>query len=146
MAESIGSVLDALVDAWGAELVAENVKVFSAPVLIAEGGPEFVHIVSATLDEKVATDCGGREETWHVEGDIFVGPRTGTTTESAIRAARDRTQTILDIMETHVNDTYTGEGDVDVEFTGGNIAQGAVPEGRVIYRGFVLTVKIDKNP
>jgi hypothetical protein len=62
-----------------------------------------------------------------------------------IRAARDRTQEILDVLEAHVNDTYIGSYP-HVEFTGGAIVQNYDGKGRQCGRRFQLTVTIETNP
>ena len=143
----IAATLDTLRAALVDVTALAGVNIFSAPVTLEESGTECVEFGDPNLTEEVSAMGGSREETWKVEHCnvwVVVQPWHGST-ETTIKAARDRALAIFAAVETHINDTYTGSYP-DVEITGGELLQRPGNDGRGCYLGFTLTIKNQKNP
>ena len=142
----IAAILDTLRAALVDVTALAGVNIFSAPVTLEESGTECVEFGDPNLTEEVAAMGGSREETWKVEHcNVWVVQPWQGTTETTIKAARDRALVIFAAVETHINYTYTG-GYPDVEITGGELLQRPGNDGRGCYLGFNLTIKNQKNP
>jgi hypothetical protein len=141
----IGSQLDVIRAGLVAVSGLTGVNVFSGPVSYEEAGTECIAFGSATLSEAVYTAGGGRVETWDVEGEIRVVKPWAGGTELTIEAARDRLAVIFGLMETYLNDTYTGEVP-DVSISSGRMVQDYVPEGRLCSLELTFTITAAKNP
>ena len=142
----IAATLDTLRAALVDVTALAGVNIFSAPVTLEESGTECVEFGDPNLSEEVSGMGGGRKETWKVgHCNVWVVQSWQGTTETTIKAARDRALAIFAAVETHINDTYTGSYP-DVEITGGELLQRPGNDGRGCYLGFTLTIKNQKNP
>lgn len=142
---AVGSVLDTIVAALKALSGLTGVNVFSGPVGAEEAGREWIIFDEARLVEVAAAMGGNREETWDVDGALMAAKPWQGTTELSIEAARDRALAILAEIETHLNDTYTGNLP-DVELTNARLTQDFGPEGRSCLIEFTFRLLTIKNP
>jgi hypothetical protein len=86
-----------------------------------------------------------KEETWEVDGELYVVGVWQGDTEATIRASRDRILELFAEVESYINDTYLGEFP-DAEVTAGELQQNIAAEGRACRMTFNLTVLGIKNP
>ena len=143
---AIGTVLDAIQSGLSSVSGLSGVNVFSVPVSAEAGGEECIWMGDATFNEEESAMGGERGEVWdieaqvwgricHWEGDIEV---TG-------REARDRLLELYALIETYINDTYTGTFP-NVVITAGALRQGLLPDGHRCAMDFTLTMGNIKNP
>jgi hypothetical protein len=148
---AIGTTLDAIRAGLISVSGMSGVNVFSGPVAEEEGGQECIWFGDAALTEVEMSMGGSRTETWDVSGEVWAALKpwqaaTGTaTTETTIKAARDRLLVIYGLLETYINDTYLGTYPM-ASLTAGTLRQGIIPEGRRCAMDFTLTVENHKNP
>lgn len=141
----IGSVLDDIVDGLSGRAGLQDVYVFSGPVSIEEAGTECIAFGDARLTDSMMAMGGVKEESWEVDGEVYVVAGWQGDTESTIRSARDRILELFAEVESYVNDTYLGEFP-DVEVSAAEMQQNIAAEGRSCRMTFNLTVLGVKNP
>src|SRR5660397_15970 len=142
---AIGSVVDTLRSSMANLAALSAVNIFSGPVAVDEAGLECVAFGDARLGEEVAAMGGVREETWTMDAEMRIVKPWDTDTETTIAAVRDRAFAILAAIETHINDTYTGDLP-DINITAGQMTQTFGTEGRICWLSFTLEVMTMKNP
>lgn len=141
----IGTQLDAIRAGLVVVAALSGVNVYSGTVSLEEAQTECIAFGPCTLTDAVYTAGGGRIETWDVEGEIRVIKPWQGTTETTIKAARDRLAELFAAVETYLNDTYTGEVP-DVSITSGRMVQEYHPDGRMCSLTFTLAITAAKNP
>jgi hypothetical protein len=141
----IGSVLDDITDGLAARSGLQDVHVFSGPVSIEEAGTECIAFGDARLTDSMVAMGSVKEETWEVDGELYVVGVWQGDTEATIRASRDRILELFAEVESYINDTYLGEFP-DAEVTAGELQQNIAAEGRACRMTFNLTVLGIKNP
>ena len=145
MSTAIGTVLDAIRAALILRANLSGVNVFSGPVSWEEAGVECIALGDARLDEEEMAMGGNRLEEWDVDGEILTQRPWQTTTETTIKAARDRTLALFAEVETHINDTYTGSYP-HVTVTAGSLSQQMSTDWRRCWLTFTLHIRNPKNP
>lgn len=141
----IGSVLDDITDGLSGRSGLQDVHVFSGPVSIEEAGTECIAFGDARLTDSMVAMGSVKEETWEVDGELYVVGTWQGDTEATIRASRDRILELFAEVESYINDTYLGELP-DVEVTAAELQQNIAAEGRACRMTFNLTVLGIKNP
>ena len=142
---ALGSALDSLIAGLDALAALEGVVVNSADISIEEGGTEAIVLGDCELEEVELTMGGGRLETWTVDGAIRITRPWAGTTETTIKAARDRALAVFAALETYLNDTYTGSVP-DITLQSATVNQYPDPEQRVCVVLFTLKIVNTKNP
>lgn len=143
----IGATLDAIRAGLAAVSGLSDVTIVSGAIGIEEAGQKCVAIgANATLEEVRQTMGGGRQETWSISGEVFVRAKSWQgSTEATIKAARDDAIAIFALVETYLNDTYSGPLP-HVEMTAGEMVNEFNPDGRFCSIGFTMQLRGVKNP
>jgi hypothetical protein len=141
----IGSQLDAI--RAGLVIVGglAGVNIFSGEVTGEEAGQECIAFGGGRLDEEAFSMGANREEVWNIGGEIRVVKPWAGSTELTIKAARDRTLAIFALVETYLNDTYTGALP-DVQLVDAELENTIGQEARICSLRFSFTVMTVKNP
>jgi hypothetical protein len=142
---AIGTVLDAIRAALVLRSGLSGVNVYTGRVSVEEAGTECIAFGGGTLTEIRQAMGGNKLETWEIGGETRVVKPWQGTTETTIKAARDRVLAIFAQVETHINDTYTGDYP-DVEISAGDIDPTFGPEGWTCSLTFSMTIRALKNP
>ena len=142
---AIGSQLDAIRAGLAAVGGLSGVNIFSGVVGVEEAGQECVAFGNGTLEEVELSMGGNRLETWQIGGEVYVVKPWAGTTETTIEAARDRALAIFALVETYINDTYSGTMP-DVAVNEGEIENGYGTEGRWCLLSFGFKLRASKNP
>ena len=143
---AIGTTLDAIQTGLSAVSGLSEVNVFSVPVSWEVGGEECIWMGDATFNEEESAMGGERGEVWDIEAQVWgkLCSWQGDT-ESTGREARDRLLDLYALIETYINDTYTGTYP-NVVMTAGVLRQYNLPEGYRCVMDFTLTMGNIKNP